>query len=139
KSALCFLFPSRIEGFGLPLVEAMACGCPVVASNSSCLPEIGGDAALYCDPDDADGWITKILQLRYNNRLRESLILRGFERPKRASWERVAQVYLQLMADIDEATPSICSLHNRPSDLCHAGMDRTPSLATDESRTNTGQ
>ncbi|RUZ32943.1 glycosyltransferase family 1 protein, partial [Mesorhizobium sp. M7A.F.Ca.US.003.02.1.1] len=60
EGALCFLFPSRIEGFGLPAVEAMASGCPVVASTSPCLPEICGDSALYADPDDVQSWAEAI-------------------------------------------------------------------------------
>ena len=52
--AMCLAFPSLSEGFGIPLVEAMALGCPIISSNRSCLPEICGDAALLADPDDAN-------------------------------------------------------------------------------------
>ena len=75
--ALAFLFPSRIEGFGLPAIEAMALGCPVVASTSPCLPEICGDGALYADPDDPDAWLRIIEKLKMDSTFRERLIHQG--------------------------------------------------------------
>jgi glycosyltransferase involved in cell wall biosynthesis len=109
KNALCFLFPSRIEGFGLPLVEAMTRGCPVIASSSPCMPEVGGDAALYCDPDDPEGWIAQIVRLRSDSGLREELRSKGLRRAEIYTWENVALLYLRLMAEIDgiELTPEI--------------------------------
>jgi glycosyltransferase involved in cell wall biosynthesis len=112
ENALCFLFPSRIEGFGLPLVEAMARGCPVIASASACLPEVGGDAALYCEPDDPDGWIDRITQLRSNHSLRNNLIGKGLDRAKEYSWNNVALKYLNLMAEIDEFGAGLGSPHS---------------------------
>jgi glycosyltransferase involved in cell wall biosynthesis len=99
--ALCLLFPSRIEGFGLPAVEAMARGCPVIASTAPCMPEIGGDAALYCDPDDAAGWIAQITRLQADTPLRNQMRSKGFAQAQLYAWEEVAQVYLRLMAEID--------------------------------------
>lgn len=99
--ALCFLFPSRIEGFGLPAVEAMALGCPLVVSTAPCLPEVCGDAALLADPDDADAWIAAIQRLSHEPELQTDLIARGLERAKRYSWRRIAETYLALMAEMD--------------------------------------
>jgi glycosyltransferase involved in cell wall biosynthesis len=99
--ALCLLFPSRIEGFGLPAAEAMALGCPLVASMAPCLPEVCGQAALLADPDDSEAWIAAIRRLLDEPGLRASLIARGLQRAKAFSWRRIAETYLELMAEID--------------------------------------
>jgi len=99
--ALCFLFPSRIEGFGLPAVEAMARGCPVVASSAPSLPDTCGDAALYADPDDGPAWITAVKRLQRDPRLRQSLVDAGRTRAEQYSWRAVALTYLELMDEID--------------------------------------
>jgi glycosyltransferase involved in cell wall biosynthesis len=99
--ALCFLFPSRIEGFGLPAIEAMTAGCPVVASTSPCLPEICGEAALYADPDDAGAWIECVKRLKENKVFRSRLATAGKAQASIYSWRRVAETYLELMASID--------------------------------------
>jgi glycosyltransferase involved in cell wall biosynthesis len=101
STALCFVFPSRTEGFGLPAVEAMALGCPVIASRAPCLPEICGDAALYADPDDAAGWISAIHRLQTDGRLRSHMIAKGYARARAYSWRTIAKTYLNLMACID--------------------------------------
>lgn len=99
--ALCFLFPSRIEGFGIPAVEAMTQGCPLIASTSPCLPEVCGDAALYADPDDREAWISAIRKIYKDDGLRKHLAEKGIARAKAFSWRRIAEQYLRLMADID--------------------------------------
>jgi len=101
EGALCFLFPSRIEGFGLPAVEAMASGCPVIASTSPCLPEICGDCALYADPDDLPSWAEKVRLLMLAPTLREWLISKGEIRASRYSWRWIAWKYLELMVEVD--------------------------------------
>jgi glycosyltransferase involved in cell wall biosynthesis len=101
SEAVCFLFPSRIEGFGLPAVEAMAHGCPVVASTAPCLPEICADAALYAEPDDLSAWLDAVVRLRSNTALRGKLVQQGFARAERFSWRAVAHRYLTLMAEVD--------------------------------------
>ena len=104
RSALCFLFPSRIEGFGLPAIEAMSWGCPVIAANAPCLPEVLGEAALYAGPDDAGGWVKTIDRLRGDPALQREMSVRGRMRAARFTWRGIAECYLRLMADIDEGT-----------------------------------
>ncbi len=95
--ALCLAFPSLSEGFGIPLVEAMALGCPIVSSDRSCLPEICGDAALLADPRDEAAWITCFRRLTSQPALREDLRGRGHERVNRFSWRASAKTYLDLL------------------------------------------
>ena len=99
--ALCFLLPSRTEGFGLPAVEAMALGCPVVASSAPALPEVCGDAALYADPDDVDGWVAAVQGLTRDGPRRAGFIARGRARAALFPWRRAAEAYLRLMATVD--------------------------------------
>lgn len=106
SNAVCFLFPSRSEGFGLPAIEAMACGCPVVCSTSACMPEICGDAALFADPDDLDGWAKAVTRLQSTPSLRASLIRSGTERAAHYQWSRIAETYLELMRAIDNSHAS---------------------------------
>jgi glycosyltransferase involved in cell wall biosynthesis len=103
--ALALLFPSRIEGFGLPAVEAMARGCPVIASTSPCLPEICGEAAIYAGPDDKHAWVSAVQRLRSDPALRSSMIERGRARAQRYRWRTIAEIYLQLMANVDGCAP----------------------------------
>ena len=107
SQALCFAFPSRIEGFGLPAVEAMMLGCPVVAANAPALPEICRDAALYADPDDLGQWVSAITSLRADPRLRAILIERGHRLAASTySWRTIASGYLRLMARVDAGLPA---------------------------------
>lgn len=91
KTALCLVFPSFYESFGLPALEAMQCACPVVASRAGSLPEICGDAALYCDPHDTNDICEKIMQILTNKTLRDGLRERGVEQAKKFSMEKCAR------------------------------------------------
>lgn len=101
QSCLCLAFPSRAEGFGLPPLEAMALGCPVVSSDWASMPEVCGDAVLYASPDDRDAWLRAFLALRTDHKLRERLIQRGLERADQFTWRRSAESYLELMSFLD--------------------------------------
>lgn len=87
SAAEVFAFPTLYEGFGIPVLEAQACGTPVLTSNCTALPEVGGDAAIYADPCDVDDIAEKMEQLIINPVLRVELQKKGFENVKRFSWE----------------------------------------------------
>ncbi|MEX2158398.1 MAG: glycosyltransferase family 1 protein [Dehalococcoidia bacterium] len=91
SGATVFVFPSLYEGFGLPLLEAMACGAPVITSQGSATQEVAGDAALLIDPRDTDAIERAIDQLISNRWLRSDLRTRGLEQAKKFSWERAAR------------------------------------------------
>lgn len=101
SSATALVMPSLYEGFGLPLIEAMACGCPVIASNSSSLPEVAGDAGLLIDPHDPHGLAEAMRQVITEPALRAELIEKGFKRTQRFSWERAAQETLQVYSKVE--------------------------------------
>jgi glycosyltransferase involved in cell wall biosynthesis len=95
QGALCLVFPSRYEGFGLPPLEAMACGCPVIVASAASMPEICGEAALYCDPDRPDTVAANVRRLMTEPSLRGELIARGTQRAQQFSWERSAAALLE--------------------------------------------
>jgi len=95
-----FVFPSLYEGFGLPVIEAMACGAPVITSNRASLPEVAGDAALVVDPDNAEAVGDALVQLLRDAPLRESLRQKGFARAKQFTWERAARQTLDVYRDV---------------------------------------
>jgi glycosyltransferase involved in cell wall biosynthesis len=96
--AFCLLFPSFYEGFGLPPVEAMALGCPAIVSNTSVMPEICGDAVLYCDPADPATLVSAIQRLRADPVLRRDLVSRGKERTRLFSWSASAETLLKTLS-----------------------------------------
>jgi glycosyltransferase involved in cell wall biosynthesis len=97
SGALAFVFPSRYEGFGMPVLEAMACGTPVLTSSSSSLPEIAGDAALLVDPHDTDAIASGLTRLATEPALREQLRMRGLARAAQFTWERCAAATLRVL------------------------------------------
>ncbi|HUV30379.1 MAG TPA: glycosyltransferase family 1 protein [Acidobacteriota bacterium] len=98
EHAAGFVYPSVYEGFGLPPVEAMACGCPVIVSSIPPLREVCGDAALYCDPHDPRDIAARMTELMSDSRLRERLIEKGYERAGRYSWRQAAVRYLNVLS-----------------------------------------
>jgi glycosyltransferase involved in cell wall biosynthesis len=94
------VLPSLYEGFGLPPLEAMACRCPVIVSNAASLPEVCGDAALYCDPHDPTDIADKIRQLTNDMNLQDALRQRGLERAKQFTWEKCAQETLAVIREV---------------------------------------
>lgn len=96
KNALCFVMPSLEEGFGIPILEAMSLGCPVVSSNAGSLPEVGGDGALYFDPANINDMTQKITQILGDEKLRQDLIKKGLQRVKLFSWKKLAQQTLEV-------------------------------------------
>jgi glycosyltransferase involved in cell wall biosynthesis len=95
SAARVYAYPSTYEGFGLPLLEAYACGTPVVTSTAACLPEVAGDAALLVSPTDVDALAVALHQAATDDALRTRLIARGFERVKGFTWARAAQQLLE--------------------------------------------
>ena len=91
QNALCFVFPSLYEGFGLPTLEAFSCGCPAIISNTSCMPEVGGDAAVYINPEDGEDILGKVKMVIKDEKLRKQMIKKGYQQNKKFSWEKCAE------------------------------------------------
>lgn len=100
ENAACYVLPSLSEGFGLPGLEAMAHGCPLVSSNATCLPEIYGDAAHYFDPLNVDDMTDKINAVLEDKTLQKQLINRGKTQLKKYSWRRMAEETLEIYTSI---------------------------------------
>jgi len=98
-----FVFPSLYEGFGMPVLEAMACGAPVVSSNAASLPEVVGDAALLVDPIDVKGFAEAITRMVENVKLREDLRRRGALRVKAFSWDQSARDLLRVYQELERS------------------------------------
>jgi len=99
QGAEALVMPSLYEGFGLPVLEAMACGCPVITSNVSSLPEIAGDAALLVDPRNDEAIVQAMRELAGNPGLRQRLVEKGFRRAAEFSWDRTAAETARVYAD----------------------------------------
>ena len=100
KNAVCFVLPSLYEGFGLPVLEAMSYDCPVLTSNVSSLPEAGGDAAIYFNPEDAYDISEKIEKVVSSPKLREEMIEKGRKQIKKFSWKKSAEETLNVLKEI---------------------------------------
>ena len=100
KNALCFVLPSLYEGFGLPVLEAMTYGCPVVTSNVSSLPEAAGEAAILVDPESVESIKEGIEKVIGDKTLRDSLVKKGYEQVKKFSWEKCAKETLKVLEEV---------------------------------------
>jgi len=103
KNAECFVLPSLYEGFGLPVLDAMKNGCPVILSNISSLPEAGGNAALYIDPENVNDISEKIDKVLTDKKIRSDMIKKGYEQVKKFSWEKTAKETLRVLEGIANA------------------------------------
>ncbi len=100
SGALAFVFPSLYEGFGFPVLEAMACGTPVICSNASSLPEVAGEAALLVDPQDTEGWVGAMQRMLTDEGLRAMFVERGLEQVRQFSWQRCASQVLEVLEQV---------------------------------------
>jgi glycosyltransferase involved in cell wall biosynthesis len=95
-----FVYPSLYEGFGLPVLEAMACGCPVIASNASSLPEVVGDAGLLVDPYDVEALAQAMLTVLENDELKRKMSREGIAQAQKFSWERAGAELLAVCQEV---------------------------------------
>jgi len=100
QRSLAFVYPSLYEGFGIPPLEAMQCGAPVVASNRSSIPEVAGDAAILIDPQRTDGFADALLAIANQPALRQTLIERGYERARLFSWDETTKQTLNIYRNL---------------------------------------
>lgn len=100
--SLCSVYLSLYEGFGLPVLESMQCGCPVIASNTTSIPEIVGESGILIDPKDKDALQGSMLELYRSPSLRENLSQKGLQRAKEFSWEKCARAMLEYMEEVVE-------------------------------------
>ena len=100
RNARIMVYPSLYEGFGLPPLEAMGCGCPVVVSNATSLPEVCGDAAYYIDPYTVESIAEGMCKVLTDDSLRQSLIRKGLGRAKMFTWEKSAKEHLKVFEEV---------------------------------------
>jgi len=103
SGALALIYPSRYDGFGLPILEAMACGCPVIACDNSSIAEVAGDAAIYVPEDDPSALAAAVTRLR-DLSTREAYRARGFARVGRFDWNRTADDVERFIRDVASRT-----------------------------------
>ena len=133
QAADLFVFPSLYEGFGLPILEAMACGTPVACSRISSMPEVAGDAAVLFDPDEKDSIASAIRSIITGTDLRKDLAARGLERSKQFSWAKTAAQTLEVIRSVAQrlsgggrrcmsATATAKNCRQYPPGAAHAGI-----------------
>lgn len=101
SNAVCFIYPSLYEGFGIPPLEAQACGCPVVCSNAASLPEVCGDSVIYFDPYSVKDMRDKILSVLNDEILQKELRTKGFNNIKRFSWKRSVEQVIEILRSLE--------------------------------------
>ena len=99
SQATALVFPALFEGFGLPILEAQACGCPVITSNLSSMPEVAGKGAILVNPYDAEAIVSAMIRVKGKGE-RGKLIQKGFENVKRFSWKRCAKQILEILENV---------------------------------------
>lgn len=104
SAADLFVFPSLYEGFGFPPLEAMACGTPVIASNTSSIPEVVGSAGILLPPKDEKRWAKEIIKISLDKRLAQNLSKKGSEQAKKFSWEKTAAKTIEVYKEVLEST-----------------------------------
>ena len=97
KNAKIFVYPPLYEGFGIPILEAMASGVPVVSADNSCLPEVSGEAVEYFESNDLDDCVGKVKKVLNNQDLQDEMTAKGFEQIKKFSWEKCARETLEVL------------------------------------------
>ncbi|HLD10656.1 MAG TPA: glycosyltransferase family 1 protein [Candidatus Nanoarchaeia archaeon] len=100
NGASLFVYPSYYEGFGLPPLEAMSCGCPVITSNTSSLPEVVGDAGIMVDPNNVDELAKQMERVLTDEKLRKEMIKKGLKQAKKFSWEKCARETLKVYEEV---------------------------------------
>ncbi|MFM9267672.1 glycosyltransferase [Tychonema sp. BBK16] len=115
SAATVLVYPSKYEGFGLPVIEAMACGCPVVTCPNGSIPEVAGQAAVYVDGDDVSGLVNALREIQ-NPAVRNSLIAAGLEQAKKFSWSKMAAIVSSVLVQVAEGTHSELAAVQQPTD-----------------------
>lgn len=100
SQAACFIFPSQYEGFGIPVLEAFACGCPAVLNHASSLPEVGGDAAVYFEASKPETLEEAVRKILHGAAFRQTLVERGWARAAQFTWQQSAEKHLALYKKI---------------------------------------
>ncbi|HEY6436883.1 MAG TPA: glycosyltransferase, partial [Ignavibacteriaceae bacterium] len=121
KNASLFLYPTQFEGFGLPPIEAMDLGCPVIVANNSSMPEICGSAAFYVNANDENEIANGISEVLTNAQLRQQLIENGLENVQRFSWEKTAHHHLMILEDVLKLQQHSKKIHKM---IFHPGLER---------------
>lgn len=103
QNALCFVFPTLYEGFGIPVLEAFACCCPAVISNTSSLPEVGGEAVVYFDPTNGDSILKSVEKVINDKELRREMVEKGQEQLKKFSWDKTGEETLKFYSSVIDA------------------------------------
>ena len=97
SNATCFIYPSLYEGFGLPVLEAMQCGCPVITSNTTSLPEVIGDCGITIDPTNNDDMINALEKMYFDSSFRKECSIKGLKRASQFSWEKCSNEILDFI------------------------------------------